>query len=119
MCRWLKGHLLFTHFYREEKDIMKYTLENETLTIYLEGEMNTANAEAVEGEIRQIIGRNSFSSIVLDLEHLTYLTSAGLRVMICLKQEYGDVSLVKASEGIYGILYMVGLHKLMKIEKLS
>ena len=99
--------------------IMKHSLENETLTIYLEGEVNSANAGDVEKEIRRIISQNSFKSLVLDLEHLTYLSSAGIRIVICLKQDYGDVSMVKASEEIYSIFYMVGLHKMMKIDKQS
>ena len=50
---------------------MKHSLGNETLTIYLEGEVNSANAGDVEKEIRRIISQNSFKSLVLDLEDLT------------------------------------------------
>ena len=96
---------------------MKHKLEDKTLTIYMEGELNTGNGEGVEREIDKIISQNEFNALVLDMEHLRYLASAGLRIVIRLKQEYDDLSIVKVSEEIYEIFCMVGFQKLMKIEK--
>lgn len=97
---------------------MTHKVENETLTIFLEGELNSFNSEEVENKIEKIIAENSFKAIVLDLEHLNYISSAGLRIIVRLKQQYDDTSLVKVPSGVYDIFKMVGFQNLMKIEQL-
>ena len=97
---------------------MKHTLENETLTIYLEGELNSYCSEEVEKEIGNIVSNNSFKSLVLDLENLKYISSAGLRIIVRLKQQFDDTSLVKVPQVVYDVFDMVGFQKMLKIERL-
>lgn len=97
---------------------MKHTLENKVLTLFLEGELNSYNAEEVEKEIEGILEQGQWSSIVIDMEHLRYISSAGLRIIVRLKQRCDDTSIVKVSDGVYDVFEMVGFNSLMKIEKL-
>ena len=97
---------------------MKHELKEKTLTIYLEGEINSSNSEQVEKEIESIMGSNIFSKVVLDFENVRYISSAGLRIIVRIKQQYDDTSLVKVPKGVYDILEMVGFNNLMAIEKL-
>ncbi len=97
---------------------MKHTLENKVLTLFLEGELNSYNAEEVEKEIEGILEQGQWSSIVIDMEHLRYISSAGLRIIVRLKQRCDDTSIVKVSDGVYDVFEMVGFNNLMKIEKL-
>jgi anti-anti-sigma factor len=97
---------------------MKHTLENKVLTLFLEGELNSYNAEEVEREIEGILEQGQWSSIVIDMEHLRYISSAGLRIIVRLKQRCDDTSIVKVSDGVYDVFEMVGFNSLMKIEKL-
>lgn len=96
---------------------MKHVLENDKLTFFLEGELNSSNAEDVEREIDDIISKNSFKGIVLNLEKLSYISSAGLRIIVRLKQLYDDVSIVKVNNDVYNIFEMVGFHKIIDIER--
>lgn len=96
---------------------MKHNLENEKLTLFLEGELNSYNSEAIEEEIENIIKDNSFNSIVLDMGALNYISSAGIRIVVRLKQNYDDTSLVNVPKSIFDIFEMVGLPNMIKIEK--
>lgn len=97
---------------------MKNIIENETLTIYLEGEINSYNSEEVEKEIDEITLKGGFKAIKLDLTDLRYISSAGLRIIVRLKQHYDDTSLVNVPKGVYDVFEMVGFNNLFKIERL-
>ena len=97
---------------------MKHSVENNKLTLFLEGELNSFNSEDVEKEIETIINANSFEAIVVDLEKVSYISSAGIRIIVRLKQRYDDTSLVKVPGSIYDIFEMVGLPNMISIKKL-
>ena len=97
---------------------MKHTLENNTLTLYLEGELNSYTSKDVEEEIETIMSENTFNKVVLDLKDLVYISSAGLRIIVRIKQKYDDTSLINTPSGVYDIFKMVGFHNMIKIEKL-
>ena len=96
---------------------MRNTLEKETLTIFLEGELNSFNAERVEQEIDGILAKGGFKAIRLDFDNLRYISSAGLRIIVRIKQRYDDTTLTKVPDGVYDILVMVGFQNLLKIER--
>lgn len=96
---------------------MRHVLENNKLTIYLEGELNSYNSEEVEKEIEEITKNSSFSSIVLDFKDLTYISSAGLRIVIRLKQLYDDTSIINAQKVVFDIFKMVGLTNAINIKQ--
>lgn len=96
---------------------MNYKLENDTLTIYLEGRLNSYNAEEVEKEINSIIDGQKFTHLALDFKDLTYISSAGLRIIMALKQRYNDIVLKRVSNDINDIFTMVGFHSIITIER--
>lgn len=96
---------------------MKFNLENDKLTILLSGELNSANSDEVAREIDDIIERNKFKTLVLDLEKLSYISSAGLRVVLRLKQRYDDFSIINASLEVYDVFQMTGFTSMMNIGK--
>ena len=96
---------------------MRKTIENGTLTIFLEGELNSYSAEPIGEEIDQIIATNQFKRIVLDLETLRYISSAGLRVILKIKQKCDDTSIINASLEVYDVFEMTGFTNMMSIKK--
>ena len=97
---------------------MKNVIENETLTIYFEGEVNSYTSEEVEKEVEEIVSKGGFKSIRLDLTDLRYISSAGLRIIVRLKQQYDETSLVNVPRGVYDIFKMVGFTNMFTIERL-
>ena len=96
---------------------MTHSLENNILTIYLDGELNSYNAEPIGEEIDKIIKNNQFKKLVLDLESLRYISSAGLRVVLKLKQRFDDLSIINASLEVYDVFQMTGFASIMSISK--
>lgn len=100
-----------------EVNKMKNTLENGTLTIFFEGELNSYNSEDVDKEIESIIKANSFKALVLDFENLKYISSAGLRIIVRLKQQCSEITVRKPSKIVMDTFKMVGFDNLITIEK--
>ena len=96
---------------------MNFKLENDTLIIYLEGRLNSYNAEEVEKEINSIIDGQTFTHLALDFNDLKYISSAGLRIIMALKQRFNDIVLKRVSNDIDDIFTMVGFHSIITIEK--
>lgn len=96
---------------------MKYELENKVLTIYLKGAINSSNYEEIEKEIDEIINEVKFNSIRFDMEKLEYTSSAGLRIIIKIRKQYEDTSLINVPDNIYEILEMVNFTSMMEIKR--
>ena len=60
-------------------------LEGDTLTVVLEGRLDTITAPKFQSEIEPLFG--GISKLVLDFEKLNYISSAGLRVLLTFFQE--------------------------------
>ena len=76
-------------------------LEKDELTIAFQGKIDSSNAPALEEEIQKIVSENPASSIVLDFDGLEYTTSAGLRVILRLRQQVSDTSIVNATLNVF------------------
>lgn len=53
--------------------------------VALDGELDLASAEALEHEVRDL-RRAGFDRVVVDLRHVEFLDSTGLRVLLCLRE---------------------------------
>lgn len=96
---------------------MNSKYENGVLTIYLEGNVDTTNAEMVGKEIDDIRSENPVGPVVLDLENLKYISSAGLRQILRLKKREPEFKIINCSSDIYEIFDMTGFTEMMDIEK--
>lgn len=96
---------------------MRFEINEKTLTLYVEGELNSYNAEGVEKEIESTLANKEFDKLILDFERLSYISSAGLRIVLKLKQKYDDVSIINASLEVYDIFEMTGFTNMMDIKK--
>ena len=96
---------------------LRHVEEGKVLTFFLDGELNSLNAEEVEKKIDEAIEQVSPDAIVLDFKGLHYISSVGLRIIARLKQRYPDTSIKNVSEPVYQVLEMVSFHKMLKIEK--
>ena len=92
-------------------------LDKDVLTIAFQGKIDSSNAPALETEIQKIVAENPASAIVLDFDGLEYTTSAGLRVILRLRQQVSDTSIINASPEVYDILEMTGFTDMMQVQK--
>ena len=96
---------------------MKNIVDNGTLTLFLEGELNSSNSEDVEREIDNIMSNSKFNSVVFDFEKLNYISSAGLRIVLRVKKLNDDTKVVNVNDSVYEIFEMVGFENVLTIER--
>ena len=96
---------------------MKIELKENVLTLFLEGELNSYNADNIEKEIDSTLKDQKFDKLVLDFSRISYISSAGLRIMLKLKQTYGNVSIIETTLEVYDIFNMTGFTNIMDIKK--
>ena len=90
--------------------------ENNVLTVLLNGRIDSTNAAGAEKEIAA--AADGFTGeLVLDAEKLTYLSSAGLRVILRLKKTNRKTRIVNVSSDVYEIFDMTGFTEMMDISK--
>ena len=96
---------------------MQFNLSGDVLTLFFEGELNSYNAEEVEKEIDNIVDNQSFKTLILNFDKLRYVSSAGLRVILKLKQKYDDTRVQEVSLEVYDVLNMTGFTNIMSVSK--
>ena len=96
---------------------MRHLKEENVLTIYLEGQISSYNADNVEKEINDILNKETFNNLKLDFSNVSYISSAGLRVVLKLKQKYDNVSVINTTLEVYDIFSMTGFVNIMEVKK--
>lgn len=96
---------------------MNSKFENNTLIIFLEGNVDTSNAEAVGAEVDGIRAANPEGNFVLDLENMKYISSAGLRQILRLKKKEPTFKIINCPSEVYEVFDMTGFAEMMTIEK--
>ncbi|MBQ1421286.1 MAG: STAS domain-containing protein, partial [Firmicutes bacterium] len=77
---------------------MKHEFENGTLTVFPQGRIDSSNAQAQEGEVMAIWNDHPGASLTLDLMDLTYISSAGLRMILRFRKKDPSITLTNASQ---------------------
>ena len=96
---------------------MKHELNKDTLTLYFEGEFNSSNALEIGEEANKIAESSKFKNLILDFDDVKFISSAGLRVVLTLKQKYPSTSVVNANLEVYDVFQMTGFTSMMSVSK--
>ena len=97
-------------------DISKHR-EGNLLTVTLAGELNTATAQELQEAIENEVGAED--NIVFDMTDLTYMTSAGLRILVACDEatgERGAITLRGVCDEIREVLEITGFDSVLNIE---
>ena len=88
------------------------------MNIYkLSGKIDSSNSSIFEEDIFRFIKENNLDEVILDLQDLLYISSAGLRVILHLKKDIKNISLINVSPEVYEILSITGFNEMMNVEK--
>lgn len=96
---------------------LKYNVEDGTLTIAIKGRIDSTNAPDLETEIQNVRDKEPDLSVVIDCEELEYISSAGLRVLLRLQQETGNLKLINVSSEVYEVFDMTGFVEILEVHK--
>ena len=98
-------------------EYITYRKDEDRLTVSVKGHIDSANAPAVEKEINEAISLEKPARLSIDAADLTYISSAGLRVILRLRKEFRDLSIVNVSPEVYEIFDMTGFTEMVDISK--
>ena len=97
--------------------MMRTTSENNTVTIFIDGRIDTNNAAQTEKEIFDAIGDNT--NVVIDAENLEYISSAGLRVLLATQKamgEPGSMVIRNVTDEVREIFEVTGFMDILTVE---
>ncbi len=95
------------------------TINEDELTLSLEGRLDTLTAPELENEIRN--GLTGVEKLVFDFEKLEYISSAGLRVLLAAEQALEEkgaekVRVVNMNSTIRNIFEITGFTDVLAVE---
>ncbi len=93
------------------------TQENGTLTVALEGRLDTVTAPELEASLQESMP--GITELILDFEKLDYISSAGLRVLLAAQKimnRQGSMKLRHLNESIMEIMEVTGFVDILTIE---
>ncbi len=96
---------------------MRFELSDNLLTLFFEGELNSYNADVMEKEIDEVLSSSKFQTLNLDFAKLQYISSAGLRIILKIKQKHDDSHVINANLDVYDVLQMTGFTNIMDVKK--
>lgn len=91
--------------------------EDQILTIFLEGAIDSTTAPEAEKQIMDIYHAHTASAVVLDASDLRYISSSGLRVLLKLRKLEQNLKLINASPEVFDILEMTGFADLFPVSQ--
>ena len=96
---------------------VKYRTDADGLVIELSGHIDSSNAAEAEQAITAARESGSFSKVTVDCADLSYISSAGLRIILRLKKAIPGTCLINVSPEVYDIFDMTGFTEMMDVQK--
>lgn len=96
---------------------IKKAMDQDKLTIALEGRLDTLTSPELETELKGAI--DGVKELVMDLDKLEYISSAGLRVLLFAQKtmnRQGSMVVKNANESIMEIFEVTGFCDILTIE---
>ena len=96
---------------------INYNKEAEKLTVSPEGRLDTATALEFEKALSELL--NGVSDLILDMKKVTYVSSAGLRVLLKLQKimfNQGKMKLIGVNDTVMEVLEITGFANILRIE---
>ena len=91
--------------------------DGNTLTVLIEGRLDTSTAPELESNLRDSL--DGVAALNLDLEKLEYISSAGLRVLLAAQKimnKQGEMKILHVSEAVRDIFEITGFDAILTIE---
>lgn len=98
-------------------EILTHNIQDEKLCINFSGRIDASNASSVEDEIAGVCVAEGKKVAVIDAQDLEYISSAGLRIILRLRKEEPELTIINVSQEVYEILDMTGFTEMINVKK--
>ena len=97
---------------------VKLMKQGENVVLFLEGRIDTMTAPEAQEALLPMV--ENFGSIILDFEKVSFVSSAGLRVMLMLQKKCNaqgkEMKLIHVKPSIMEVFDMTGFSGMLRIE---
>lgn len=97
--------------------IIKKSWNGSELTVFVSGRLDTITAPQLESDLKDSIG--GVTSLILDFSDLSYISSAGLRVLLSTQKQMlkqGKMVIRNVNEAINEVFEITGFTEILTIE---
>ncbi|HZJ91112.1 MAG: STAS domain-containing protein [Clostridiaceae bacterium] len=98
---------------------IRRTIGEDTITIEVEGRLDTVTSSQLEQEVSEVFEEEK-SNIVFDFTSLEYISSAGLRVLLASQKQVNslgtEMRIVGANDVVKEIFEITGFSDIMQID---
>ena len=92
-------------------------ITEEKILLHFSGRIDSGNAAEAESEIESIVPADSSLPVEIAADELSYISSAGLRLILRLRKSHPDLRITGVTPEVYDILDMTGFTEMMTVEK--
>ena len=97
---------------------MKTELENNVLTVALDERIDSVNALQTEAQLSDALQTAPSAALVLDADALTYISSAGLRILLRLQHRTPEkIRILNVRPEVYDIFEVTGFTEIFELRK--
>ena len=102
---------------------MRFKTVNSNVTFYVSGRIDGNNAAEIEKELHTVMDGIAPASekVIIDMEDLDYISSAGLRVLLKLRKRADiinkNVEVVNVNDAVYDIMEMTGFNEILSVQR--
>ena len=89
-------------------------IDNNVLTITLEGRLDTNTVPELEAEIPSLDG---IEKVILDFDKLEYISSSGLRFVLKCKKQVDNTKVINCNPEVYEVFNITGFSQMMDVSK--
>lgn len=92
-------------------------MNDQVLSVHIEGRLDTTTAPELEESLKDSI--DEAKELILDLENLEYMSSAGLRVLLSAQKQMsqqGSMKVINVNDTIKEIFEVTGFDSILTIE---
>ena len=97
---------------------VKVNKENGKVTAYLIGRLDTPASQEIAPHM-EVLGDYADGTIIIDCKELSYISSSGLRLFLCLRKtaidKGGQIIIKDINDDIHGVFMMTGFLNLFDI----
>lgn len=94
-----------------------YDSENRALSFSLVERVDSNNSQIFQSEFEELDNLYDADRIILDATDTTYISSAGLRVLLFIKERHEDITIKEIGDELYTVIDNTGFNRLMHCEK--
>lgn len=95
----------------------RFEVENNTLVVYLDGELDHHSAEEVREDIDNTIDSKNIRNLIFELSNMKFMDSSGIGVVIGRYKKIhklgGKVGIINSNPHVYRIFQMAGIFKII------